>query len=156
MKKNIFSAAVFTIILTACFGLSFAGGKASREECVAKCKELAKIIQEKGLDAGIAAVKQPNSPFVWKDTYIFVVRTNGMMLAHPVTPKLEGQNMIPIKDVNGKAFVAEYVAIGREKGEGWVDYMWKVPNTEQIKPKTTYVYKVPGHDILVLAGIYAD
>ncbi|NJL60113.1 MAG: hypothetical protein HC887_11235 [Desulfobacteraceae bacterium] len=144
------------IVCAACFEVSIAGEKAIKEECVVKCKEVAKIIQEKGLDAGIAAVKQPNSPFIWKDSYVFIMHINGIMLAHPITPKTEGQNRLGLRDINGKAFAAEYVAIGKEKGEGWVDYMWKVPNTEQVKPKTTYVYKVPGQDILVLAGVYAD
>ena len=31
------------------------------------------------------------------------------------------------------------VAVAKGKGEGWVDYNWPYPGTDEVKPKTSYV-----------------
>jgi len=128
--------------------------QATREECIAKCKEVAVVLQEKGREAAIAAVQDENGPFVWKDTYVFLVNTEGLMLAHPIKPGLVGKNIMNLKDVKGKMFVAEYVAIGRDKGEGWVEYMWPKPDEKDPVEKITCVYRIPDTDVIALAGIY--
>ena len=59
-----------------------------------------------------------------------------------------------LKDVNGKMFFAEFVNVAKDKGEGWVDYMWPKPGDKTPVPKVTYVYKVPDFPVAVAAGIY--
>jgi len=154
MKKVISAVASVFILLVFSFGVCLAADGATKEECMAKCKEVASIAKEKGLDAAVQAVMSPNGPYVWKDSYVFLVSTEGVVLAHPASPKMNGQNAMGWKDANGKLHVAEYVALGNEKGEGWVKYMWMVPETKQIKPKETYVYRVPGMNVIALAGVY--
>ena len=152
MKKRFLVC--FLTVLLFCAGVVIAGERATKEECVSKCKEVAKLIQEKGINAAVEAIMASGSPYMWKDSYVFMIDMNGLTLAHPASPKLVGQNVTNFKDANGKLFVAEYMAVAKEKGEGWVDYMWLVPGTKEVKPKQTYVYKVPGKDAIVLAGIY--
>jgi cytochrome c len=134
----------------------FAGDSATREECTTKVKEAVKIAQEKGLDETYKAINDPKGAFVWKDSYVFAETADqAIVLAHPVKPGLIGQNLLQLKDVNGKAFIAELAQVASSpKGEGWVDYMWPKPGEKDPSPKHTYVLKVPGQNVAMCAGYY--
>jgi hypothetical protein len=85
MKK----AAVVTLVLL--FGLFLAANvvaaeKATKDECVAKTKEAAKLYSEKGEAATIKEINNKQGKFVWKDTYVFMTDLDGKMLAHPIAP----------------------------------------------------------------------
>ena len=129
--------------------------KATEAECIAKCKAAAALIQEQGLDAALTQLSDKNGPFVWKDTYVFTIDLDKKtVLAHPIKPALVGKNLVGIKDINGKMFFAEFINVAKQKGEGWVNYMWPKPGEKKPSPKKTYVYKVPGQPVAVAAGIY--
>lgn len=146
------------------FGLCLAGNAiaadaATKDECVAKCKEAAEMITKDGLDAAVAEIGKKDGKFVWKDTYVFLMNLDGKMLAHPVKPALtEKPNLLDVTDKNAEApkkIFAEFVnAAKSDKGEGWVDYMWPKPGEEAPAQKDTYIYRVPGKDLFVGAGIY--
>jgi signal transduction histidine kinase len=140
-------------------GNVMASEAATKEECVAKCKEAAEMIEKEGLEAAVAEIGKKDGKFVWKDTYVFLMDLNGKMLAHPMSPALtEKENLLDITDKNEaapkKIFVEFINAAKGEKGEGWVDYMWPKPGEEKPAQKDTYIYKVPGKDLVVGAGIY--
>ena len=134
---------------------------ATKEECVAKCKEAAQLITDKGMDAAFQELQNKDGKFVWKDTYVFVMDFTGIHLTHPLRPESVGKNVIGFKDSNGKLVVKEFIEVAKTKGEGWVDYMYpkpaelKKPEKERIlSKKITYVYRVPGTDIFVSAGVW--
>jgi methyl-accepting chemotaxis protein len=54
----------------------------------------------------------------------------------------------------GKLLFKEFVEVAKSKGEGWVDYMWTNPGDPKPRKKITYIYRVPGKNALVGAGIY--
>jgi hypothetical protein len=67
------------------------------------------------------------------------------------------------KDTTGKLFVQEYIKVAKTKGEGWTEYMYPTP--EELKNSTpykekksskkiSYVYRVPGKDLMVIAGYF--
>lgn len=135
---------------------AFAGDGATKEECIAKVKEAVKMAQEKGLDEAYKAINDPKGIFVWKDSYVFAQTADqAIVQAHPIKPALIGKNFLELKDVNGKAFIAEMAQVGSSpKGEGWVDYMWPKPGEKNPSQKHTYVLKVPGQNVSVCAGYY--
>lgn len=144
------------LILGLCFvGFVVASEKATKDECVSKCKDAAKMVKDVGLDATLEKIKDRNGEFVWKDSYVFCINLDtAKMLAHPIKPKLIGKMLMGIKDVNGKMFFVEYINLAKSKGQGWVDYMWPKPGEKKPSPKLTYVYRVPGENVVMLAGIY--
>lgn len=153
MKKIINSLVL--VILGLCLASNvIANEKATKEECEAKCKEAAAVINEKGLDAAVAMINDKDGPFVWKDSYVFLFDTDGNMLAHPIKPTLVGTNMMATKDKAGKLFFEDFMKVANEAGEGWVDYVWTKPGSEELFQKTTYVYNIPGKNLIVAAGIY--
>lgn len=149
---------LFCMMLTMTFTVtivtaSIAQEKATKEECQAKVKEAAQLIKEIGLKPALEKISDPDGPFIWKDTYVFVSGLDGVMLAHP-NAKLVGKNLMAIKDTQGKMFFAEFIEVAKNKDEGWVSYYWPKPGEKEASPKVTYVYRVPGEDVVLLAGIY--
>lgn len=128
---------------------------ATQEECIAQCKKAAQLIEKNGIDAGIQAISDKNGPFVWKDTYVFLMDMDGKMLAHPVRPQLTQKGpLLNAADATGKHHFAEFVKLANDPGQGWVDYMWPKPGMEKPIPKSSYIYRVPGTQFFVGAGIY--
>lgn len=147
-------------VLTMIFGLSLAAGAmadtATKDECVAKTKEAAAMVAAKGLEETIKEVNNKQGKFVWKDTYVFMMDLDGKMLAHPMSPALIGQNLLDRKDKGepGKLLFKEFVELAKTKGEGWSDYMWANPGDPKPRKKISFIYRVPGKDLLVGAGIW--
>jgi len=148
--------AVLGIAVSLCLaGSAFAAG-ATKDECISKSKESAAMLNAKGLDAAVAEINKKDGKFVWKDTYVFLMDLDGKMLAHPMSPALIGKNLVGMKDKGepGKLLFKEFVEVAKGKGEGWVDYMWTNPGDPKPRKKVTYIYRVPGKDLFVGAGIY--
>ncbi len=57
---------ILILIMAMFFSAAFAvaGDKATEQECVAKCKEAADLVKEKGLEAALAVTGDKNGPFV--------------------------------------------------------------------------------------------
>ena len=136
---------------------------ATKEECVAKCKEAAQLITEKGMDAAFQELQKKDGKFVWKDSYVYVLDFTGTHLTHPLRPERVGKNVIGSKDSNGKLVVKEFIEVAKTTGEGWVEYMYPTPE-ELKKPiprkemksskKISFVYRVPGKDFMVISGYF--
>ena len=128
---------------------------ATKEECVIKCHEAAALINSKGLEKAVEQIGDQNGPFVWKDSYVFLMNLDGKMLAHPFRPELtKKEHCLLITDPTGKALFVHFVNMARSVSEGWVEYMWPKPGERTPRKKITYIYRVPGKDLFVGAGVY--
>jgi cytochrome c len=145
---------IITVLIIGLAGPAWAGDTA-KEQVMAKCREAATYIRDKGIDAAIKAIGDKNGPFVWKDSYVFLLDMDGKMLAHPIQPELTRKpTLVNVKDTGGKPLFMEYIAVADSKGKGWVDYIWPKPGQDQAVAKTSYIYRVPGTPYIVGAGIY--
>jgi cytochrome c len=160
-------AAVIALVVLAGVALaaSVMAQSAVKDECVALCKDAAKFLNEKGIDAAIAEIGNKEGKFVAKNTYVYLMDFKGNRLAHPyATPK--DPKIMPLfemKDTTGKLFIQEQLEVAKTKGEGWTEYMY--PKPEELKKpipykekvsskKLSYVYRVPGKDLFVVAGFF--
>jgi len=159
MKKI---AAITLVIITGIVLTSNAlADSAAKEMCVAKVKEAVQLINEKGLDAAIAVINKKDGGFAWKDSYVFVVDFQGRTVANALFPNHVGMNQVGLKNKDGRMIIQEFIEIAKTKGEGWVEYMWPKPEEMQ-KPidqrisykKATYVLRVLGQDMFVVAGVH--
>jgi len=146
--------AVFGIAVSMCLAVSAFAAGATKDECVAKSKEAAAMVNEKGLDAAVAEINKKDGKFVWKDSYVFLMDFDGKMLGHPMSPALIGQNVLDRRDKAEKLLFKEFVELAKSKGEGWADYMWANPGDPKPRKKISYIYRVPGKNLLVGAGIW--
>ena len=147
---------VFAVLLLTVVWVSgaVASEKATPAEIIQKVSEAVKVVQEKGEDKAFKIFRDKNGPFVWKDSYLFVIDFDGIMRMHPHVRKLEGRNQLPVKDVKGKMFIAEAMAIAKGPGHGWFDYHWVKPGEKKASPKVSYIKRVPGKNMFIGAGIY--
>ncbi len=154
MKRIVHSTAL-VLVLVICFaGMAWAES-ATQDEVVAKVEEAAALIQEKGVEQGAQIIGDKEGPFVWKDTYVFLMDLDGKMLAHPIKPELtEKANLLEVKDTDGKPLFVDFVEVAGTKGSGWVDYMWPKPGEEAPVAKSSYILRVDGTPYFVGAGIY--
>ena len=110
--------AVLGIAVSLCLAGSAFAANATKDECVAKSKEAAAMVNEKGLDAAVAEINKKDGKFVWKDTYVFLMDLEGRMIAHPMSPALVGKNVLDMKD-KGDAGEVPLQGDGRAReGEG--------------------------------------
>jgi preprotein translocase subunit YajC len=148
------------ILVTAVLGSFFfqaqLASAAARDEVIDYCKRAAEVITNQGIKAGIQQIGDRNGPFIWNDgvNYVFLMDMKGRMLAHPYKPKLtKMEHVLDYADVDGKKFFVDFIEKA-ERGRGWVKYKWPLPTTEEIKPKSTYIYRIPGTDYFVGSGFY--
>jgi cytochrome c len=129
-------------------------GSATPQEVIAKVKEAAAFLAEKGED-GPAAFRENLKHWVWKDTYVWILDCDQWtVLVHPNNPKLEGNNLKLLKDTEGKLFFIEFCLAAKKPKGGWVDYMWPKPGEEKPCRKISYTLQVPDRPYQVGAGIY--
>jgi len=153
MKKLLITAAVSAIFFSALNAV--AGELATKDECVVKCHEAAALINSKGVEAAIEMIGNPTGPFVWKDSYVFLMNLDGKMLAHPMQPELtQHEHVLLVTDPLDKALFVHFVNLARKVGQGWVEYMWPKPGKNTPSKKITYIYRVPNHELFVGAGVY--
>jgi len=128
---------------------------ATKEECVVKCHEAAALINSKGIEEAIKQIGDPKGAFVWKDSYVFLMDLNGRMLAHPFQPELtKMEHVLLITDPTDNALFVHFVNLARTVGHGWVEYMWPKPGKTAPSKKLSYIYRVPGQEVFVGAGVY--
>ncbi|MFP4427894.1 MAG: cache domain-containing protein [Desulfovermiculus sp.] len=153
MARTLFFTSIVLCLLLAAPAL--AGKEATKEECVSKCREAAALVNSKGLEEAIEQISDQKGPFVWKDSYVFLMDLEGQMLAHPFRPELtEKDHVLLMTDPTDKALFVHFVNLARGKGEGWVEYMWPKPGKNTPQKKITYIYRVPETEYFVGAGVY--
>jgi hypothetical protein len=135
MKKTLIACAVAaTAALSG--GFALAADMGTPDEAKALSKKAQTTVDTQGKDKAFAAFG--TAEFKPKDLYVFCMDMDGKMLAHPLKPELVGKNLIDFNKYGDYLF-KDMIAKVKATGEGWVDYKWPYPGTEEIKAKTSYV-----------------
>jgi methyl-accepting chemotaxis protein len=88
--------------------------------------------------------------------YIWINDMHPKMVMHPIKPSLNGKDLSDFKDPNGKHLFNEFVKVCREKGEGFVDYMWPKPGYDKPVAKLSYVKLFKPWNWIIGTGVYLD
>ncbi len=93
---------------------------------------------------------------VWysKTGYFYVYDMKGMTIALPPERSLEGKSRWELTDPSGKFLLKEMVEIVKTRGEGFLDYDYKNPQTNELEKKFAYIEKIPGTEWLIGSGSY--
>jgi methyl-accepting chemotaxis protein len=90
--------------------------------------------------------------FIDRDLYLMAIGIDDYKFcAHGNNPRVIG-NGPTSKDVDGKFFVKEMAELARGGGQGWVDYKWAHPVTNEVRLKSSYVERAG--DLAIACGIY--
>ncbi|SFV01807.1 cache domain-containing protein [Pseudoduganella namucuonensis] len=123
------------------------------EEAVAMVQQVIASIKANGREKTLAEINNTTGgKFRDRDLYITVNDMQGKNLAHGANPKMQGKDLIDMKDADGKPFVRERVELAKTKGKGWQDYKFVNPVSKQIEPKSMYFEKY--EDMIINCGIY--
>jgi len=119
--------------------------------------EAADLIKKKGKQA-FAQIRDPLGDFNYLTTYVFVIDSKGMDLVNPVFPGFEGQNVLDLKDSEGKYFIKDMIRALESTDTVWIEYMWPKPRHAMPTKKSTYVRKVLyGEEVFYVgSGVYLD
>jgi signal transduction histidine kinase len=124
----------------------------TREEAQALVNRAIEHLKAVGPEKAFADITDRNGKFVDRDLYVFVADQKGIRVAHGLNEKLVGKSLEELKDVNGKAFGSEILALGRAGKTGWVDYIYTDPTTKKLFPKSSYIDSHGGYTFGV--GVY--
>jgi hypothetical protein len=127
-----------------------AAGQATPDEAKAMAVKAAEYLKSVGPDKAFAEFSAKDGPWHDRDLYVSVQDSKGVMLAHGDSQALIGKPMADLKDVDGKPFIQEKLAV---TDTAWINYKWRNPVTKVVEPKTQYVIRVG--DYLVGVGAYA-
>jgi methyl-accepting chemotaxis protein len=123
------------------------------DEAVAMVRSGCEFAQAHGREALVAEVNRlAAGRFVDRDLYLMVLDAqDSVFLAHGNNPRTLGSGP-QSRDVDGKLFVQQMTETARRRGEGWVDYKWAHPVTNEVLTKSTFVQRVG--EVVVACGIY--
>lgn len=124
--------------LSVSFSVFAADEMATPDEAKAMSEQAAALVNEKGDDA-FEVFATEGGDFQVKDLYVFCMDMEGVMLSHAVKPDLVGKNLIDFDKYGDKLFANMVTVAQSEGGNGWVDYKWPRPGSEEITEKTSYI-----------------
>ncbi len=88
--------------------------------------------------------------------YVFIYTFDGINIADPILKKNAGKEMLHIKDPNGKEVIYELIDASKEKGGGFVKYVWNKPLINKLAPKISYAASYKPWRWMVGTGFYLD
>ena len=114
------------------------------QNLVSLVEDAATLIETKG-DEAFKEFSRKDSKWLNADYYLVAYTLDGTTVFHPLRPELVGQNVMDLKDMNGKQIIRQITNIGRRPAKdasGWVFYLWE--DQTQLTPtwKAAYIRKV--------------
>jgi len=88
--------------------------------------------------------------------YFWINDLHPRMVMHPYKPEMDGQDLTDNKDPNGKRLFVEFARVGKESGEGFVDYLWPKYGADKPQPKLSFVKLFKEWGWVVGTGLYID
>ena len=136
-------------IAVALSSAALADERATQDEAKAMALKAVEYIKSAGPEIAYKAFTERAPGWADRDLYVFVVRDDGLTVAHGGSAVLVGKNLSNLKDVDGKPFILECLAM---KAPGWVEYKWRNPQSQAVETKSSYV--IPFNDTVVGVGAY--
>lgn len=88
--------------------------------------------------------------------YFFIHDLQPVMLMHPLSPKMEGQDVSGLKDSNGVLITVEMARMARDEGAGMLAYFWPKPGQNAPVEKISYVALFEPWGWVLGTGVYLD
>jgi len=135
--------------------------KAAPEEIVSKVQEAAKTLAKAAATearaAALAPFDQKQGPWVWKNTYVFVVDcAQAIIAAHPMNPELVGKDATSLLDTQGHPFFYQVCDALKKPNGIWLQYWWPKPGQKEGSRKISYALRAGNTSYVVGAGVYDD
>ncbi|MBI1891181.1 MAG: cache domain-containing protein [Burkholderiales bacterium] len=127
----------------------------SSDEAVELVRQSVEFAHAHGRAAIIEEVNQMNKGrFIDRDLYISIYSMEGRCVAHGANHRLLGVDAATFKDLDGKFFIKDILAIAKSHGDGWVEYKWTHPLTKEAMFKSAYFERVG--DLIISCGAWSS
>ncbi len=143
-----FKLFAFSLLLQASAGAAELG---TAPEAIAMVNKALAYLAENGRDKTLAEVNNKTGIFVDRDLYVVAHDMKGVVLANAVLPRMVGKDLSETRDVDGKYFMRERLAILAKAPSGWIEFKW--PNSVTQKVDVRSVYFARAGDIVFTCGI---
>ncbi len=90
-----------------------------------------------------------------KSGYVFIYTYDGVNVALPAKPSLEGKNLNHLKDVNGVYLIQDLIKAAKNNG-GIVKYHWPKANSDKPVLKFSYAINFEPFEWMMGTGVYVD
>ena len=127
--------------------------EADRAAAIAIADKAVVNIQKKGVEEACKDFADPKGGYIQGEIYVVVQDMQCKMVCHAMLPRMNGKDMVELKDANGKYFTKEMRNVAQSGKPGWVDFVWPNPVSKALEPKSAYVRKVDDK-YMVSVGIY--
>jgi len=142
---SLFLACVFTASLAH-------AAPATPDEAKALAEKAAAHMTAVGPEKAIADFNDANGGFVDRELFVVVYSPDNKIVGSYGVPVLNGKDATTLKDVEGKEFGKDIIALAKSQGSGWVSYRMTNPATKKIAEKTSWVIRVG--DYIVFVGAF--
>jgi methyl-accepting chemotaxis protein len=88
--------------------------------------------------------------------YVFITTAKPVVIMHPILADLRNKDVSTYADTHGKLLFVEMVKVAQEKGEGFVDYMARLPGKTDQVPKISFVKRFAPWDWYLISGVYVN
>jgi len=89
--------------------------------------------------------------------YFWISDMRPVMIMHPYRSELNNTDLSNYQDPDGKRLFVEFARVVRQKGEGYVDYMWQwKDDSTHIVPKLSFVRGFEPWGWIIGTGIYVE
>ena len=125
---------------------------ATKEQAVAMVQKAVAFLKAQGPEKGYAEIDSKSGQFVQGDLYIAVVGLDGTLLAYGADGHRVGDNVMDLKDSDGKEVIKERVELAKKQPSFWQSYKFMNPVSKTVEPKQMYCERL--NETVVCAGIY--
>ena len=115
------------------------GSADEARDLVERACEFARVHGRDALVADVNRLEQGR--FLERDLSLMVLDFDGVIVAHGHNPGRIGTGP-QLRDLAGKCFPVEFARVARDRGEGWVDYLWQHFVSGEPVTKSAYVRRV--------------
>lgn len=125
-------------LLGSSLSIAMASDMGTPDEAKAMSLKAQAAVNTMGGEKAFATFATDDGGFKDKDLYVFCMDLKGVMLSHALKPELVGKNLLDFNKYGDELF-KNMIAVAQASGEGWVDYKWPYPGSDEIRDKTSYV-----------------
>jgi methyl-accepting chemotaxis protein len=129
---------------------------ATTDEAQAMVEKAVSYLQTYGKEAFLDDVnKLGGGQFIERDLYIMVLNVDTYrFVAHGLNARVLGVDTRNSKNMDNKYYLRELIDVAKQAGQGWCEYRWNHPVTNEVQVKATYVQRVG--DLAIACGAYKD
>ncbi|USD66879.1 methyl-accepting chemotaxis protein [Vibrio sp. SCSIO 43136] len=86
--------------------------------------------------------------------YFWINDIDGIMLMHPTSSQLNGQNLLNHSKPYISSAFSQFVQTAKQQGSGFIDYQWPIPGSKAMDDKISYVKKTNSQPWVVGTGVF--